>query len=540
MGALVKAGRVSRTVIKPGPGFRAELPGLDLPTLIQMTCARRERLVVRVSSYGEEGFLYSSEGRLVHATTGDLVGEEAVLRILAWPAGDFSLCERPFPLHPTIESSTEGLLLRAAQRDDEAAALELETDLGLRQEVGLAELLEGEDEDLPTLALEPAAQQHPFRPYAPLPELNLQARREEAPQPHASARVADAPLPHASPSSPLTTWPLTSALAPQYASAGEPPQARSRSGAPAGAEAPALASLLQARPRDDEGLPTVPMLTPHGARPEEPRHAVLPHAAAPGSAGSAYAAPRPPPPPRSRTLPVTPALRPMEAVAHDRSTAPGRPAPSSAPAPRASEPSPRPRQSVPGPAAVAGPARAQAPVEIAGAKRPSLPDALPPVSLDGIVNPPRRLSEPPPRRTSEVPARPAPERAPAAVSLPKPIVTGAQDAARRRLPPPPPAELRRPSTPPSEDQSVLASVRMNAQGAVVGSSGGDDQLAQLTAYVARVAALIQDDFALAPFDALHAELAGKRVLIYRSQGELIGMVMKPGSAAQELRQKLGV
>ena len=57
-------GRVSRTEMKATAGFRAELPGLDLATLVQLTCAKRERLVVRVSSYEGEGFIFSAGGRI--------------------------------------------------------------------------------------------------------------------------------------------------------------------------------------------------------------------------------------------------------------------------------------------------------------------------------------------------------------------------------------------------------------------------------------------------------------------------------------------
>jgi hypothetical protein len=369
---MVKAGRVSRTVIKPQPGFRAELPGLDLATLIQMTCARRERLVVRVSSYGEEGFLYSADGRLVHATVGDLAGDEAVLRMLAWATGEFSVCERPFPLHPSVATSTEGLLLRAAQRVDEAA-LDRETDSVLGANVGLAEELEGEETP-------------ETRPYAPLPALSMPPpKRPPPPPPPRSARPwpVDAAAPKLN--DPPQTWPLS-----------------------------APASLLQVRSDDD--VPTLP----------------------------------------------TPAPRRDATPTRDEIVPP------------------------------------------AGTRKSAPPGALPPVSLGRLSEPPGRRSEPPPQ-----------------VTLPRPI-----DPVR--------AERR----PAHDDQ--LASVRIDARGEVRSSSGGDEQLAQLVAYVSRIAALVQADFALDPFDALHAELSGKRVLIYKEDDELVGTVWRPGSAAQELRQKLGV
>jgi hypothetical protein len=383
MGEVVKAGRVSRTVIKPEPGFRAELPGLDLPTLVQMTCARRERLVVRVSSYGEEGFLYSAEGRLLHATVGELVGEEAVLRILSWPAGDFAICERPFPLHPTIETSTEGLLLRSAQRADEAAHerdADIVLDFVLDHDAGLAEQLEGEEEDDLGLAVDEliALPTAPARPSVPPP-----------------------PPPSVHPAPPVA-WPLGSAgPAPLLTPPRDTTKRRDGSN-----PTPTLASLLQARPPHEEESPTMRRSS------------------------------RPPPP--------------------------------------------------------------------------------------GVLG-----------RSSEQPRASTPPPVPAA----RPASRGAPTAALRLPPLPPPA---RKSSVPDEDTAVIASVRIDMHGEVVGAFGGDDQLAQLVAYVSRIATLVQCDFALDPFEALHAELAGKRVLIYHDDNDLVGVVMRPSSAAQELRQRLGV
>jgi hypothetical protein len=86
-----------------------------------MTCARGERAVLRVRSGGEEGFIFTSEGRLVHAHLGTLSGEQAVTRMLSWSAGDFALCDRPWPLKPSIDAGIEEVLIRAAQLRDESA-----------------------------------------------------------------------------------------------------------------------------------------------------------------------------------------------------------------------------------------------------------------------------------------------------------------------------------------------------------------------------------------------------------------------------------
>jgi hypothetical protein len=116
--------RISQTVIKTVPtpaGFRAELRGLDLSTLLQVACSQGERSVVRVCSHdGEEGYVYIADGTLSHASVGALSGESAMVHILGWQHGEVSVCERPWPLHPSLSGSLDALLIRVAQLHDEA------------------------------------------------------------------------------------------------------------------------------------------------------------------------------------------------------------------------------------------------------------------------------------------------------------------------------------------------------------------------------------------------------------------------------------
>lgn len=122
--------RISQTLIKPlasshesvlDQGFRAELPGWDLATLLSLTCARGERACVEVQRGDLRGHVYMSEGRLMHATLGTLVGEAAIAQMLSWSGGAFTLCERPWPLKASINASPDAVLLRLAQARDEAA-----------------------------------------------------------------------------------------------------------------------------------------------------------------------------------------------------------------------------------------------------------------------------------------------------------------------------------------------------------------------------------------------------------------------------------
>jgi hypothetical protein len=119
--------RISQTVMKPPvpsheetEGFRAELPGWDLATLLQMACARGGRSCVEVCCGEQVGYVYMNEGRLMHASVGSVLGEPAVALMLSWPGGAFALRDRPWPLKPSIDESPDVVLLRLAQARDEA------------------------------------------------------------------------------------------------------------------------------------------------------------------------------------------------------------------------------------------------------------------------------------------------------------------------------------------------------------------------------------------------------------------------------------
>ncbi|HVV15857.1 MAG TPA: DUF4388 domain-containing protein [Polyangia bacterium] len=106
-------------------GFSAQLRGASLWDLVQIECLSRSRRSMQVVGEGGVGYLYFDRGRIAHATTAQAVGEAAALEILAWTNGSFQASDRPWPEQPTIQSPLEGLLLRAAQLRDEAAASNL-------------------------------------------------------------------------------------------------------------------------------------------------------------------------------------------------------------------------------------------------------------------------------------------------------------------------------------------------------------------------------------------------------------------------------
>jgi hypothetical protein len=111
---------------EPAVGFHAQLEGASLWDLVQMECLARSRLVVEVTGEGGVGYLYFDAGRIVHATTARHRGEAAAFEILGWTHGRFQASNRSWPTAvPTIEKSSESLLLHAAQRRDEQGASNL-------------------------------------------------------------------------------------------------------------------------------------------------------------------------------------------------------------------------------------------------------------------------------------------------------------------------------------------------------------------------------------------------------------------------------
>ena len=98
----------------------------------------------------------------------------------------------------------------------------------------------------------------------------------------------------------------------------------------------------------------------------------------------------------------------------------------------------------------------------------------------------------------------------------------------RRLASPPPAP------------GAIASVRLDRGGEVVASFGAVELLAQLVAYVGRLGSLLSNELGLDPFQALHAELLGRRFVMFADGRELVGLLLEPGADAQLLRQRLGV
>jgi uncharacterized protein DUF4388 len=101
-------------------GFRVSLEGATLPDFVQMECLAQTSRVFRITSGHRIGYLFFNKGQMIHALSGDHLGEAAALEILRWRDGSVEPCSVGWPDAPTIQSTWQNLLLLSAQARDES------------------------------------------------------------------------------------------------------------------------------------------------------------------------------------------------------------------------------------------------------------------------------------------------------------------------------------------------------------------------------------------------------------------------------------
>jgi DNA-binding response OmpR family regulator len=96
------------------------LSALSAADLIQMLCLGQKTTALRIRTEDVTGAVMLKQGRLIHATWGDLVGEAAVLAVVAVQDGVFSLTPLPTNTPVTITRDWQAVLIEAARSFDEA------------------------------------------------------------------------------------------------------------------------------------------------------------------------------------------------------------------------------------------------------------------------------------------------------------------------------------------------------------------------------------------------------------------------------------
>jgi len=105
---------------RPAESFSGSVEGIDIIEYLQFIMLSGKKMILEVTSNGSGcGTVYLSNGRVLHATCGDLDGEEAVYRCLGFRGGKFSHLPWRDPKKVTIDKPGEFLLVEAARKRDE-------------------------------------------------------------------------------------------------------------------------------------------------------------------------------------------------------------------------------------------------------------------------------------------------------------------------------------------------------------------------------------------------------------------------------------
>ncbi len=117
------------TVEAPADGFKGVVRQVGLTELIQMECLARKSSILEIKGPNADGRIYISEGAIIHAEMGGILGEKALAHLYGLKGGEFHLAPFTQPSRRTIDGHWEGLLLEAAQLCDERAGEEAQREL---------------------------------------------------------------------------------------------------------------------------------------------------------------------------------------------------------------------------------------------------------------------------------------------------------------------------------------------------------------------------------------------------------------------------
>jgi acid stress-induced BolA-like protein IbaG/YrbA len=99
--------------------FQGSLKELPLPDIIQLVSVSGKTGKFSLTRDNDHGSIFLKNGQMVHASVGDLIGEEAVYALSIWNHGDFLFSPGEEADRQTITKSNTNLLMEAARRLDE-------------------------------------------------------------------------------------------------------------------------------------------------------------------------------------------------------------------------------------------------------------------------------------------------------------------------------------------------------------------------------------------------------------------------------------
>lgn len=99
--------------------FQGSLKELPLPDIIQLVSVSGKTGKFTLTRDSDRGFIFLKNGQMVHASVGELSGEEAIYSLAIWNTGDFQFNPGEEAERQTITKSNTNLLMEAARRLDE-------------------------------------------------------------------------------------------------------------------------------------------------------------------------------------------------------------------------------------------------------------------------------------------------------------------------------------------------------------------------------------------------------------------------------------
>ena len=103
-----------------GAGIKGKLTEISLIDWMQSLEQGHKTCALMLRSGGEECTIYFSEGNVTHAVCGDLKGDPAVFKVLAWMDGDWEVDFQKNSPERTTTMSTQGLMMEGLRIMDES------------------------------------------------------------------------------------------------------------------------------------------------------------------------------------------------------------------------------------------------------------------------------------------------------------------------------------------------------------------------------------------------------------------------------------
>jgi hypothetical protein len=135
-------------------GFSGRVEQIQLSDLVQLACLAQMNRIIKLESDTTVGSIYVCSGQVIHAETGDLRGDVALLEMLQWMSGRFEIFPMDEEVAPSIRKPWGYLLIEAVrlrtqrafdERGEEGTSLSQTTSSsfsGIIAQIQLADLIQ--------------------------------------------------------------------------------------------------------------------------------------------------------------------------------------------------------------------------------------------------------------------------------------------------------------------------------------------------------------------------------------------------------------